>query len=352
MSDGTADRDVGRTETLSELLARILTQLALSAWLPSAALTALLWFVLALGTALDTGSDKPDKAISATFAILAQTQLGGVVAALGLVAVLTLLTQAFSFEAIRALEGYWGTGARVERLAEKSRRRHLERRKRIVENLRTATTDAWESAAAAIKAKNAAVEAIGREPPFTPPVVEALRVKALRGRRPPLTEAEQLLVMRTDWRSLADGELLRRRVGLMKRLEDYPIPRHVLPTRLGNVLRHFEDKTEHQEVESLVEDRWDRLPFSLKLRHDELRGRLEIYCSMVFVAAFVGVFAAIRFAGSHPPYALAACVIAIAGMVFFYNAAVASARAYGPLLRRIARYEPVSPSPEVSQSSG
>ncbi|HET6294682.1 MAG TPA: hypothetical protein VFG33_14955 [Kribbella sp.] len=45
------------SETLSQLIARVLTQLSLSAWLPSSSLVLSLAFVIQLGNAADMASD-------------------------------------------------------------------------------------------------------------------------------------------------------------------------------------------------------------------------------------------------------------------------------------------------------
>jgi hypothetical protein len=113
----------------------------------------------------------------------------------------------------------------------------------------------------------------------------------------------------------------------------------MLPTRLGNVLRRYEDKTGRDSVESLVQDVFDDLPFSLRVNHDEQRTRLDLYCSMVVVIAVVTVGAAARFAG-HGWYAVGAVALGLAGIWLTYRAAVASARAYGGLLVRIAKHAP------------
>lgn len=125
-----------------------------------------------------------------------------------------------------------------------------------------------------------------------------------------------------------------------------------MPTRLGNVLRHYEDLTGHEEVENLVDDVFDVLPFSLRLAHDEQRSRLDLYCSMIFVLGAVGVVAISRFWIAHWCYALAAAVICLIGARFCYRAGVASARAYGTILVTISKYgrpgqSQAAPSPVV-----
>ena len=53
------------------------------------------------------------------------------------------------------------------------------------------------------------------------------------------------------------------------------------------------------QVESLVEDRFDSLPFSLRVSHDEQRGRLDLYCAMTLVFVVVGMVSAVQFILEH-----------------------------------------------------
>src|SRR5918995_4608544 len=105
---GDAQRDVAQvakagSKTLSQLVARILEQLALSAWLPAAALALLTAFVLKLGTIISApnASSSPGAALSQAFGELGKTSIGGIVLLVIVVVVLTMVTQAFSFESIR-----------------------------------------------------------------------------------------------------------------------------------------------------------------------------------------------------------------------------------------------------------
>ena len=84
-------------ESLSQLIARILDQLSVSAWLPAAALVFSLLFLGTLHVKKDVSKTIHDitRINAASLALL----VGGVV-------ITTMLTQAFEFEAIRLLEGY------------------------------------------------------------------------------------------------------------------------------------------------------------------------------------------------------------------------------------------------------
>jgi hypothetical protein len=337
---------VSASESLSQLLARILDQLALSAWLPAAAMALLVAFVLRLGSVLDATSPHPDpsNAIGISVESLGKVGLGGAVLLLATVIVLTMLTQAFSFEAIRVLEGYWGSSRISEGLAEKRSRRHRNRRTRLENRLKDATANAWASAEQEINATQQELLSRNRDVVFSPAMIDALKARALglraTGTLPPDARRR---VRDTDWKVHADPELIRRRVSLMKQLRDYPV-RSILPTRLGNVLRHHEDQTGRVEVEGMVSELYDNLPFSLRLTHDEQRSRLDVYCSMVFVLLTVAVLAVARFGQEHWHYGLAALVVGAFGAWFAYRAAVASARAYGATLLSISLHGQPGPA--------
>ncbi len=111
-------------ESLSQFVAKVLDQLSLSAWLPSAALVLSLAFVVNLrGT---EGAFGPAVAAFADYTIAAGLFL------FASVVVLTMVTQAFEFEAIRFLEGYWGPRAVGEWAADVGCALHTWRRSRLV----------------------------------------------------------------------------------------------------------------------------------------------------------------------------------------------------------------------------
>ena len=138
------------TETLSQFIARVLDQLSLSAWLPSAALVLAMDFIVQLSLVLDAKRTGPIDTIGGVLSRISATGVGGAVLLVVAIAVLTLLTQAFSFEAIRLLEGYWGTAKAVEWVAKHRVRRHADRRRKLYEHRNVLTAKAWEDAKAKI----------------------------------------------------------------------------------------------------------------------------------------------------------------------------------------------------------
>lgn len=251
------------TDTLSQFLARILHQLELSAWLPSAALVGLVAVVLQLGNVLDTPPARgqralgrsPSAAINATFHALSHVTLSGALVAFAAMIVGTVLTQAFAFDAIRLLEGYWGTNPAVEWFARRRCRHHRAVLSRIDRRHRELTRR-----------------------------VAASPEEDRRGGDRAVPAAAAAQADRRD-----------------------PDSSRIMPTRVGNVLRKYEDDTGWRDVEPAVQNVFDELPFSRQVEHDQQRTRLDLYSSLVFVMAVVTVVGVARFVGRHPGYA-AACV--------------------------------------------
>jgi hypothetical protein len=336
-------------ETLSQFVARVLDQLSLSAWLPSAALVLLVAFVVQLGAVLDAQSPPPPRgpvaAIGQALGAIAKMKLGGALLLVAAVVVLTIVTQAFSFEAIRTLEGYWGTSRVVEWVAS----RRCDHYRKVCDKLQsrmTALTEAaWCGAACEIERRQQDALEHGGSVEITPDMISVLGARA-RGRMPivTLTKKEEAGIGDIDWHEYASPELIRRRQNVDNRFRDFPELRRMLPTRLGNVLRHHEAETGRESVESLVQEVFDVLPLSLRIEHDEQRTRLDLYCSMTFVIALIALIAAARFAARHWTYSVGAIIVGAVGVALMYRAALASARAYGRLLLLIAKYAPEPPS--------
>jgi hypothetical protein len=139
------------------------------------------------------------------------------------------------------------------------------------------------------------------------------------------------------WRDFAEPSLNRRLDSLDKALRDYPRPKREIPTRLGNVLRAYEDRTGARRPESFVQRVFDHLPFSMQVDHDDARNRLDLYAAMVLVMPVAGLIA-FGLLAPYWQYAGAFLAICVIGAYSSYLAAVASARAYGPILANIAGF--------------
>lgn len=363
------------SDGLSQLVARILNQLSVSAWLPSAALVLVIAFLIHLVAAVDAASHpRPLVAISAAFAALGTTKYGGIILMLSAVVVLTMLTQAFSFEFIRMLEGYWGTWIWLSLLSEFRISRTRDRLQAVTDELQDIRLQMWNSARSRLGFETSEeIKELGDHPseergnegtqvtqpsshdsrqPLPPPlskgaqrpsaaVMRALKADILGGdpaRKRIDDVGEQRVYDTLDRRKLIPAELSRRASSLQKRLDDYPIIERLQPTRLGNVLRKWEDDTGVENIQSLVDDVFDDLPFSLKVTHDEQRQRLDLYASMTFVSLVLAGLGAAFFLAGHPGYALVTVLACATTGILSYEAAIGSARYYGRLLPRIAEY--------------
>ena len=333
-------------ETLSQLLARVLDQLAISAWLPAAALTLCAALIFELGSVLNgkPAPIGPNDALSRTVEHLGRISIGSLVLLVVVIIVMTILTQAFSFKAIRILEGYWGIfpvfelyanvwcnihRARLGRLE----KRWLKLRKRAVAGMEK-RMNADAQAAAAAKTAIA----------FTPNMISVLASQVLgTSAVATLSAAEQAKVNEHDWQVSAPPNLIRRMNNVGTRQADYPIAGHVLPTRLGNILRHYEDTMNVSGVETFIERVFDSLPASLQRTHDSTRTRLDLYGSMVFVLWISIVLALARFLPTHWPYAVSVAVIGVIAIWAVYRAALASARHFGGVIVVIANYSRQNP---------
>lgn len=322
------------TQTLSQFVARVLDQLSLSAWLPSAALVLLLDFTFHLGAVLDSGSRPHNPADVAGAALAAMGRIGvsGALLLIIAIVVLTMLTQAFAFEAIRFLEGYWGTSRAIEWAASLRCARYRRKLTRLERRRDKLTEKALEAAVKEINSE--------RKKLYVTPNME-LRLKEWEfGTKSgvTLTSAEEKRLAKVVWEKSAPPEPMRRRVNVDKRIRDFPRLDHVLPTRLGNILRYHEDMLKVEDIESFVQDVFDDLRPSLQQSHDEERNRLDLYCSMVFVLALSAFAMLARLGLRSWPYAIGFAAIDVAGIRVMYGAALATARAYGSVLLTIKKH--------------
>ena len=297
---------------VSAFIARVLDQLTLSAWLPAALLTA------SVAVLLQFRSDRSANVLSAV-RVLTADPVRVLVLIVPLLVIATVVTQAFSFEAITTLEGYW----RRRGLANLARtlmiRRHVRRKKSIERRRKQATEKAFYVAEPRMLREGI---------PF--PVVNALKAQALELIEPPLTTDERDLFRETKWREWSDAWLISEIEHLKKTWEAYPPKMHrVLPTRLGNLMRATEDRLEHAggDVEGFALRRYATAPRLVQKEHDQFRNRLEMYCTLVFVSLSLLVLTPAILLGSG--IAIAAIAIIAGGFAALsqasYLAAIASA---------------------------
>lgn len=337
-----------QSDNLSQLVARILNQLALSSWLPSAFLVLTVAFILALGQAVMDDRHLA-QAVPTAFSKLGSISFQSVILMFAAVVVLTMLTQAFAFEAIRLLEGYWGTGRLVLLIARLPLSYHKQRRRTLRRRLRRLKKASWPRVERKLR---------NLKPQLSDDMIMHMKAEVLpkSTARVQLCPADLERVRRYDWVDWLSNRTRREKESIEHKLLDYPLDNDVQVTKLGNILRRSESETGAANVETFVEENYDVVPFSLQVEHDEQRGRLDLYCSMVFMWVFLTVVAIAIFNGAHPRYSIGAAVIGIVGALLTYRAAVASARHYGSILIQIgavvaslskAESEPAPPSAPI-----
>lgn len=324
-TDGPLTRGVSlpASKELSAVLGRILDQLSLSAWMPGAILTGGVAFLVALSQS-NPGGDLPSIEATATF--LATPTIGGALALALAVVLSTVMTQAFEFEMIKLLEGYWSDRSwsrgwrrrRVASLADKG-----SELQKLVKRLERQT---MKSSLAKLSGRDKALK-------------RRLKIRASGGGKtdalPPDPEADFLL---TRWRTAADPAELRRLESLETAAHDFPKMHRTMPTVLGNVLRAREDRMKLADggnLEGFVLRNYEIIPERLIAQVSEFRTRLNMYCTLVLswtLLALGGAVATFPYPGFLHITAVASFGICLILALASYAAAVSSARGYGAAL--------------------
>jgi hypothetical protein len=311
-------------ETLTQLLARILDQLSISSWLPSifVVTAAVVYGNLAVnGGKVDTTVDS-----------VAHMGGGPIGLLVGAVVLTNVLTQAFEFEAIRMLEGYWGSSRITRALAALPLRRQIGRVERL------------EGRRGRLRVK--AYAEIGVCERDTPEV-RAAKQRILVGEPPDVEHpAAAQIAELAGWQSAVGASTVRGIEAVERELESFPSAVHdVLPTRLGNTLRAYEERAAAGSagpLEGSVQRVFHQLPMPMQLEHDQFRHRLDLYCNMTLLcllsgAAGAGVLSTVGW--KHVVVAAGASAV-LAWL--FYRSAVASAAGYGQVLISISEYVQMS----------
>jgi hypothetical protein len=333
------DTQDAEPETLSAFIARILNQLSLSAWLPGAFLIAglilLVWFQRS-GTVTFAGLGN----------YIQDNWIPVLLLALPSLVIATLLTQAFAFEAIRALEGYWSGSGPLVGLSNLCVERQLRRKDSLAARLQDAKAAAFESARTRMLARG--VDA---------GVVLAAESDCRQSQRPPrLSEAQHVEADKLRWWDECDPWLTARWVRLRRDLADYPADSRILPTKLGNVLRATEDglSTQKGGLENFVMSHREAASARVIQHHDQFRTRLDMYCTMVFVAVVLAL-ASVPLLWNLAPLERAGVALGLVLVCWAsYAAAVSSAAGYTAALSQIdasVRSQIGSPTPHASAAS-
>jgi hypothetical protein len=316
--------DVPVQESLSQLIAKILDQLSITAWLPSGAL---IFVVVLYGSLREADGDLSD-----AIGMIGSMSFSSLVLLLAAVVVATTVTQAFEFESIRLLEGYWGKSRLASWLADRLCGRHIKRRRRFEER-----KNELDDALFAFARQGMLQRGIPRS------TVDILEAKRSGEPLPEGCEEEWEQVRGFDWQQFALPPDVRRVHELTAWLESSypPLDYRILPTRLGNTLRAYEERAYEPgsgSLEGMVQRVFHELPASLQSEHDQPRRRLDLYCSLflVFALAASAAFPVLIDFGWELPAIAAGVGVSLAWLS--YRAAIESARAYGSALEAIGSF--------------
>ena len=240
----------GPPDGLSAFAARVLNQLTLTAWLPAAFLAtgiAVLMQFRALQsadllTAVVSLTSDPVRILVMTIPVLTIT---------------TVVTQAFSFDAIRTLEGYWRgpfslAGALMIRW-------HVHRKQAIRKRYENA-------AAATFYAARPRMLKGG----ITVTLVDAMEAQLLDTELASLSSEEETALAQMNWQDLCDSWRLAKVDRLRSEVESYPEDSRVMPTKLGNLIRATEDQLRHADgdPQSFAFRRRSAVTYRVRIQHD------------------------------------------------------------------------------------
>lgn len=306
---------------LSAFVARVLDQLSITAWLPSAFLTVAGAFLLQFRAQR-----------SLNFAVAANNLTKHpptvLILAVPVLVSITLVTQAFSYEAIRILEGYWQRPGAASILGNLMIRWQVHRKASVHDRRISAREKAFSHARPRLLKGNVPHE-----------LVNALEAKALAIPLPPLTPEQKARLDKMNWRSKCNAWELARIDHLLMLEGYYPEDSRILPTRLGNILRASEDKLRHagQDLEGYALRLSDSASVRVRQQHDQFRARLDMYCILVFVSGLLAILTPVLLV--ERSIKVWEIVVLFAGFAVIslssYQAAIASAKGYCVALKEM-----------------
>lgn len=280
--------------------------------------------------------------------------IGIIIALLIGLSVTTLITQSLEFAAIRALEGYWGSGwlsALPYRFSIWYQQRRFDFLSWDIDMLekrafRACREDVADDLFSALPKQSSAGN------PSQPPLTRAAVVnavssvalgKSLVGFDQRLLDLNLVDYRRgTAWLDFAPARM-RHRLKLLENKKNGEFPpdeSRMMPTRLGNLLRGSEDRltgdTEGRRLRGYVIRNLHRISPWLLAEHDQYRNRLDMYSILTFVAGMLAMVNGVAVFNLFNGVA-AAIVTALFLLVsvMSYRGALASASDYGTILESI-----------------
>jgi hypothetical protein len=306
-------------ETFSAFGARVLNQLSLSAWLPGA-------FFIVGGALLAWFRAQDATTLGGLGSYVGKSWVPILVLALPALVITTLLTQAFSFEAIRTLEGYWRRRGPASWLLNICIRRQLRRKTSLTNRFQRVAAQSFSRARPSLL--NRRVDGM---------VLLAIEADLNRATRPTdLTSVQEEQADTMRWWDACQPWDSAKLIRLRRDLSEFPKDSRVMATKLGNLLR-TEDRLRNTggDIEGFVMRHREKVPPRVLAHHDQFRTRLDMYCTLVFVSAALAIAAVPALwqldVVDRVVAPLALFVISCAS----YGAAVSSARGYSTVLRQI-----------------
>lgn len=312
-------------EGISQFIAKVLDQLSVTAWLPATMLVGNAAVLLAL-------HNRGDLRLTDAIGRVTASPLGLLIASFIAIVLATMVSQAFAFETIRILEGYWGKYRPLQFMTVWRSSRHFSRLEKLEKRRKEYAEKAFEKSVTGML--RAGVPRV---------LINIQQDRVYRRPRDPqhsddaIAEAEE---QHNSWYSYCPPSWSRRLEALDNQLKQYPSPSRILPTRLGNTLRSWEDELTlppNEDLEGMILRGYDRIPVYLQVKHDQFRNRLDMYCTLAFVFFTLAIMATILLSQGKGGWLAGTLVGAFYfGLAWMsYEAAISSARGYGSVLLAI-----------------
>lgn len=303
--------------TVSQVAGRVLEQLSTSSWLPSGVIVA----TAVLNYELVSNQGSLESAISD----IGQATLPQLLLFIASLTLTTVLAQAFEFEAIRFLEGYWNgaIGSRPWMIGTRYQRR---RRRTMTEAIAASKAAVAESVRAVLNAEEPGLGDYFRDRFLCLPIRKRIRRFETRCNK-------------INWAEVADPELVSRYFANSRRPSRwFPTDEaELLPTTLGNVMKRYEELAAEAEggdgdIEGIVHRTYSNWPEHMRHEYDSFRSRINVYCTLALVFFVAGTAEAGLLAVDGVTKPLAYPAVMLAGSWVAYRASIASAFGLGKAL--------------------
>ncbi|MDQ0095011.1 hypothetical protein [Paeniglutamicibacter psychrophenolicus] len=307
-------------DNFSAFGARVLNQLSVSAWLPGA-------FLIVCAALLAWFRAKKVITLSGIDTYVEDNWVPLLVLALPALVMTTLITQAFAFESIRSLEGYWRRRGPASWWRSFCIWRKLRKKKALTSRFHAAQARAFHGARPTLLKRR-----------ISAAVLLAVEANVANVEPPPGISEEQLSQANDLewWKSCKpwdSAKLLR----LDQDLNEFPEDNRIMPTTLGNILRAAEDQLRNTngDIEGFVMRHRHLVPSRVLAHHDQFRTRLDMYCTLVFVAATVAMASVPALWDLPAVDRMVVPLVLLVTSCVSYGAALSSARGYRTALRQI-----------------